>query len=449
MQSIFKNASGYFHPKILITFFLGFSSGLPFLLTLATLHAWLAESGINKTTIGIFVLVTIPYSLKFVWAPFIDHFKIPVLGSYFGKRRGWILTSQLLLMGSLVLLGSTQPQANIWLTAGAAFMVTLFSATQDIGIEAFRVESVKFNFMGLAATASSLGYRSGMWVSGAGALYLASSFDWFYVYCMMAVCVSIGIVTVLASSEPLKENPLLTSKIISQDLDTKPFWFKVNQQFVASFKTMLRRQDLKIILFFIFLYKVGDTILNTMTMPFLLETGFTKFEIANVAKSFGISAMVAGGLIGGLYVGRSSLVNALIVTSFLQIAASLMFWMQAAQGHNLSLLFATIGIENFASGMGNAAFIVYLSSRCRMPHTATHFALLTSFGSFCRVIFSSLAGWTADHLQWTEFYGLTALLCVPCLLLVMFRASLFSTALVPNPLSSTILPAPDTIKGNL
>jgi PAT family beta-lactamase induction signal transducer AmpG len=415
LQQWLKSAATYQDPRILCTLFLGFSSGLPFLLTLATLHAWLTECGVNKTTIGLFALVTIPYSFKFIWAPFVDHFQVPGLCSFFGKRKGWMLASQLLLVISLVILGATHPQQNILLTAAAAFLVALSSASQDIVIEAFRVESLEPHLMGPGASASSLGYRLGMLVSGAGALYLAEHFSWFTVYIFMAGFVSIGILATLLSPEPQ------APKVHHIKNTNAPFWHHIRQQFRLSFKTMLQRKDIKTILLFIFCYKIGDTILNTMTMPFLLETGFSKIEIANVAKLFGITAMITGGLIGGLYLSHGSLAKALVITSLLQIFASLMFWLQASLGHNLGMLFVTIGVENFASGLGSAAFIVFLSSRCRMPHTATHFALLTSCGSFCRVTLSSLAGWTADHLLWTDFYLLTAMVCLPCLLLVLIK----------------------------
>jgi PAT family beta-lactamase induction signal transducer AmpG len=274
----------------------------------------------------------------------------------------------------------------------------------------------------------------------------------------MACCVGVGMIATLLSKEPTIQGQLQYQEkskrilypyhhlgTISEEnypdlADSrlnKPFWAEFYQKLQASLKGMLHRSDLRTILCFIFFYKIGDTVLNTMTMPFLLEMGFSKLEIAHVAKSFGIGAMIFGGFIGGAYMVHGSLAWTLVITAVLQMVASLMFWMQAFVGHHIGMLFVTIGIENFAVGLGNAAFIVYLSSRCRMPHTATHFALLTSFGSFCRVMLSSIAGWTADHLTWPDFYSLTAVLCAPALLLTIFKTSCFEyEEKVTDPLSA-------------
>lgn len=414
----------YRHPKIVTIIFLGFSSGLPFLLTLATLHAWLSEIGINKTTIGLFVIVTIPYSLKFIWAPLIDNLQVPLLCRLLGKRRGWLLTTQLGLILSLGLLGSTNPHQNIYMTVIAALLVAFASATQDSIIDAYRVEILDSQQMGPGAGASSLGYRLGIWVSGAGALYLASWWDWGTVYWMMAACMIIGIITTLLSSEPeinAQSQPYL------ETIDHSPatVWQQLSTWFSVSFTAIIQRTDITVILLFIFFYKIGDTVLNTMTMPFLLELGFNKLEIAHVAKSFGIGTMIVGSMIGGGYLIRGSLSTALVVVAVLQIFASIMFWVQAHVGYDITMLFITIGIENFSCGLGNAAFIVFLSSRCRIPHTATHFALLTSFGSFCRVSLSSLAGYMADQVAWTEFYRGAAVLCLPLLILIISRRHAF------------------------
>ena len=417
----------YGEPKIQAIMFLGFSSGLPFMLTLATFHVWLMESGVNKTTIGMFVLVTIPYSLKFLWAPLIDYYQIPLLHRLLGKRRSWLLTSQIMLIVALITLGTCQPQDNIALTALAAFFVAFSSATQDIVIEGFRVEYLHSHLIGPGVGASSLGYRLGMWVSGAGALYLASCYSWHIVYIIMACCVTVGILTTLLMTEDRHASSGFGTKDFHDTEDCLSIASPQAraQPFTLSFESILKRDDLRIILLFIFFYKIGDTVLHTMTMPFLLETGFTKLEIAHVAKSFGMSAMVIGGLIGGGYLSRGSLPWALTVTACLQIIASLMFYLQARTGHNITMLFFTIGIENFASGFGTTAFIVYLSSRCRIPFTATHYALLSSFGSLCRVTLSSSAGLAADYLPWTHFYSYTAVLCIPALVITLMRSSAF------------------------
>jgi len=407
----------YKEPRILSILFLGFSSGLPFLLTLATLHVRLSEVGVNKTTIGLFVFVTIPYTLKFLWAPIIDSWQLPFFGRFLGKRKGWMLITQLSLMISLVLLGFADPSQNIWMTAGAATVVAFCSATQDSVIEAYRVESLDIKSAGIGAGASVFGYRLGMWVSGAGALYLATNFSWLATYSFMSFFVMIGIVATLLSHEP-KYSKFSQKKISSPMLQAK-FRTLVS----SPMKTFINREDWGIIILFILFYKFPDTILNVMSIPFLLEIGFTKIEIANVAKFFGIGAMMCGGLIGGILLVRKPLIDTLFICGFLQIFSCLMFIIQAQVGHNILMLFVTIGIENLACGMGTAAFITYLSSLCRMPHTATHYALLSSFGSLARVTFSSIGGWLADQLNWHDFYALSALLCIPLIILLSLKSA--------------------------
>lgn len=416
----------YKEPRILSILLLGFSSGLPFLLTLATLHVRLSEIGVNKTTIGVFVFVTLPYTLKFLWAPVIDTWRLPFFCHFFGKRKGWMLITQLSLMISLILLGISDPSQNIWMTAGAATLVAFCSATQDSVIEAYRVESLDIKKAGIGAGASVFGYRLGMWVSGAGALYLASHFSWLITYVFMSFCMVIGMIATLLSPEPKY------SKISRKKLSYERLYVKFGTLVSAPIKTFSKREDWGIIVLFILFYKFPDTILNVMSVPFLLEIGFTKLEIANVAKFFGIGAMMCGGLIGGIFLTRRPLIETLFMCSLLQVFSCLMFMMQAYIGHNILMLFATIGIENLACGMGTAAFITYLSSLCRLPHTATHYALLSSFGSFARVIFSSVGGLLADQLHWNEFYILSAILCLPLIILLCLKKASFY-----YPLSST------------
>ena len=411
MTSRRGGARAYQEPRVLAVLFLGFSSGLPFLLTLATLHVWLLEVGVSKTGVGVFAFVTLPYALKFIWAPFLDRIKFPFLCTVFGRRKGWMLASQIGLIFSLLFLGSTHPQTTPWMTAVAAFLVAMCSATQDIVVEAYRIEALQVYDRGPGAGASSFGYRLGMWVSGAGALYLASSFSWFSVYAFMAGCVFVGIVTTLLTQEPEAQDAPSAKISASPPVKIRDYWAQPLQKLLA-------RPEIGLSVAFIFLYKIGDTVLNTMTMPFLLEVGFSKIEIAHVAKSFGITAAVAGSLIGGLLLAKRPLVSNLILCAFLQVLASLMFMMQAWVGHNLPCLFLSMGLENMACGMGTTAYLVYLSSRCMRPFTATHFALLCSFGSLCRVLFSCFAGWLADHTSWETFYLLSAFACLPCVMLL-------------------------------
>lgn len=409
-----KSFSSYLDPRVLAIFFLGFSSGLPFLLTLSTLSIWLKESGVSNTIIGLFVITTIPYTLKFVWGPLVDRIKIPGLTKILDHRRSWALFSQLILMVSLVMLGSSDPGHHIWMTALFAFCVAFSSALQDIVVEAYRIEVMNDEHIGASASSTYLGYRMGMLVSGAGALYLAHSLPWFTVYCLMAACVGIGLITTCLSPKL----PPQTKKIPDM-VPHLSFWNRIKSTYVPPLKDLLNTYDWRIVLTFILLYKVGDTVLNVMNTPFLLEIGFSKVEIAQVAKLFGISSMVMGGFFGGLLLNRFGILPCLLLCAMLQILSSLMFVIQALVGYNLSVLVITIGVENLTCGLGAAAFIAYLSSMCKQPHTASHFALLSSFGSMARIFLSILAGILADILPWEWFFMLTALACIPCLVFLI------------------------------
>jgi len=392
-------------------FLFGFSSGLPFLLILSTLSIWLAEVGISKTMIGVLAWVSVPYTLKFLWGPMVDNVRIPLLTDYLGLRRSWILLAQLALWLSLIALSTTNPVLNLWSTALFAFLVGCSSAIQDIAIEAYRIERLPQDKIGLGASVSVLGYRLGMLCSGAGTIFLAAYFDsWGMAYNCIATCMLIGIFTSLFSAEPLVNR------------------HKTSTDILASIKSFVRQRDWRIIIPFILSYKVADTVLNTMSMPFLLEIGFNKLEIAYVAKTFGIGAMILGGIVGGLLLHRQEIRYNLRTCVILQIIASGLFVLQAKLGHNVSFLFVSMGVENFSCGMSQVALIAYLSQLCSYHSTAMQYAILSSFASFVRVSFSSLSGWVADQFAWPQFYSLVAVSCVPSLLLLL----VYSRHFVPN-----------------
>ncbi len=412
--------------RILSIFLFGFSSGLPFLLTLSTLTIWLKESGVNNTTIGLFVVATIPYTFKFLWGPIVDQVQLPFLSSHLGQRRSWALISQLSLIFMLIGLGSSHPETNILETALWAFGVAFFSAIQDIVIEAYRIEIISENQKGAASSAIVLGWRFGMMTSGAGALFLAATFSWQIAYDLMAILMLIGLLTTLFSPSP---QLLVFSPAPHLSLKARPhrrFWHWISSTYGPPVKELWQTYDWRIVLAFILFYKVGDTALNVMNTPFLIELGFSKLEIAHVAKLFGISAMIVGGFLGGLFLNRFGILPSLILCAALQFLSSLMFVFQALVGHNLSVLVLTIGIENLTCGLGATAFIAYLSSLCSIPHTATHFALLSSFGSMMRIILSVGAGILADILPWSLFFTVTAAACLPCLFLLIHASDHFS-----------------------
>lgn len=419
-----------FDRRILAIFFLGISSGLPFLLTLSTLSFWLTQSGVSKTAIGMFVIVTLPYTFKFLWGPLVDRYSLPIIGSLLGKRRSWALFAQVLLILSLVGLGDTDPKNHLLLTAFMAFLVALSSACQDIVVEAYRIEIVDEDQYGVAASSTYLGYRVGMLISGYGALYLSSFLEWSDVYSIMALFVALGMITVFLAPrtqimvQSASPHPKHREIPTHEHLPSRFFkWLKVT--FLPPLRELLQHYDWRVVLAFIFFYKVGDTVLNVMTTPFLIEVGYSTLEIANVAKLFGIAAMIVGGFLGGFFLTRFGILASLILCSALQILSSLMFLVQALAGYNLGVLTITIGVENFTCGLGAAAYIAYLSSMCSAPNTATHFALLSSFGSLARIVLSIIAGWLADQMSWSEFYLMTAFACIPCMILLAHSARHF------------------------
>lgn len=394
---------------LISVFFLGFASGLPFLLILSTLSVWLAEIGVSKTMIGLFAWVSIPYALKFMWGPLVDKYRLPILYKYLGLRRSWILLAQIFLWITVVGLGNTDPLNNLMLTIIFAVLVGISSAIQDIAIEAYRIEILPPNKIGIGASTSVIGYRLGMLCSGAGTITLAALCgSWSIAYTCIAMCMVIGIITTLCSVEPKIQR---TATQIS-------IW--------RAIKFFAAKREWQIIIPFILSYKISDTILNVMNMPFLLEIGFNKLEIAYVAKTFGIGAMIFGGIVGGVMLMRQSLRQNLFTCVCLQAVASALFIVQAQSGNNLSLLFVSMGVENFVCGMSQVALIAYMTHLCSKQSTALHFAILSSFASFVRVGFSAVAGWLADRYGWPQFYAIVCVSCVPSILLLLFCVKHFA-----------------------
>ncbi len=416
--------AAYRDPKVVGILCLSFSSGLPFLLTLGTLHAWLKEQGVSNTGIGLFSLTTLPYAFKFLWAPVIDLIPIPKLTDLLGKRRSWILVSQMALLLSLMGLGLTNPAQHIGLTAFMAFMVCLCSATQDNGIEAYRVEVLNLEKPGPASAASIIGFRVGMWISGGGALYLAAHLPWRWVYIIMSSFIIVGMITTLLVEEPESSSPILEpwSGLKNKTMRLQHIYSSIMK---PAFMSLLRYKTLYMVLPFIFLFKVGDTVLNMMSIPFLLEIGFEKAEIAHVAKTFGLCALIIGGFIGGLLLQRYTMIQNITLSLCLLITSCFVFVLQAKVGHDIGFLFITIGIENIACGMSAATLITFLSRLCLPPFCATHFAFFSSFSSLSRVGLSTVSGWLADHLSWEAFFIYVAAGCLPTLFLVWVQKEVF------------------------
>jgi len=394
--------------------FLGFSSGLPLALTGTTLAAWLTESKVSLAAIGLFALVGTPYSLKFLWAPFLDRLDPPLIGGL-GRRRGWGLLIQLVLAILLLLLGQTDPLAAPERIALLAVLVAFASASQDIVIDAFRVEILESRQYGAGAAMIQLGYRLGMLASGAGALFLAEALPWSGVYAAMAGLVGVGALTLLVNREPALEPK------------TEPPASWLADTVLAPFADLVGRMgwSLAAVFAFIVLYKLGDALAGVMSMPFYLTMGFSKTEIAEISKIFGLGATLLGTFLGGAAVARFGLKPSLLVFGVFQMASNLMFAAQAMRGHDVGFLYLTIGIENLAGGLGSAAFVAYLSGLCRRSFTGTQYALLSSPAALGRTLFAASGGWLVERIGWVDFFLASTAAALPGLLLLLWMVRRF------------------------
>jgi PAT family beta-lactamase induction signal transducer AmpG len=413
----------YLNRRIVFVLLMGVASGLPLLLTLSTLSYWLSKVGVDKTTIGLFALVGIPYSFKFVWAPIIDQVRLPVLATLLGRRRSWLLLIQAFLAGAIVIMGLTDPTVAPLTVAAAAVAVAFFSASQDIVIDAYRIDILREEEQGAGAAVTQAGYRIGLLVAGAGAIALSDFVGWPVIFGMLAaVIVASMVVTILAPEPP---EPVPHDRTIERRYDIGAFVDWVKTAMVDPFLDFMKHRGWLIILAFVLLYKFGDAIGGVMANPFYNEIGFTGVEIAGISKVFGVIATVVGTFAGGLLVARLGLFKALVVGGILQAVTNLLFALLAVTGKDLTMLTVAIGADNFTGGLGSAAFVAYLSSLCNRAFTATQYALLTSLMAAGRTILSSGGGWLADHTDWASFFVLTTLLAIPGLLLLFWLSRLY------------------------
>jgi PAT family beta-lactamase induction signal transducer AmpG len=407
MKSWLASLRVYADRRMLAILLMGFSSGLPLALTGATLAIWLKESGITLTSIGLFAQVGLAYNLKFLWSPVMDRVAIPFLTRRLGRRRSWAVTIQAALALALIAMALCDPAADPWRVAFTAAAVAFFSASQDIVIDAYRVELLGEREQGAGAAVTQVGYRIGMIASGAGALYLASYFGWFWSYAGMAALMLVGIATVLMTREPRLVPP-----------PAEKNWFE--RAVAAPFAEFASRKGWLLILVFVVLYKFGDALAGIMSNPFYIALGFTKIEIANVAKLFGTFAGVAGIFLGGLAVYRLGLMGALLACGVLQMLSNLMYVVQYWAGSDPAVLAVTIAAENVTGGMASAAFVAYLSRLCHPAFTATQYALLSALAATSRTVLASGGGFLADRLGWTAFFVTSTLACLPSLGLLLY-----------------------------
>jgi len=388
-----------FSRRMLVCFIMGFACGLPLLLTITVLQAWMKEEGVDLTVIGFMSLVGLPYTVKFLWAPVMDRFTLP----FFGRRRGWLLSSQIALMCAIAGLGLVNPREP-WIIAVAAFLVTFFSASQDIVVDAYRREDLADEELGLGSSLYVNGYRVGMLLASGGGLIMADHMSFKMVYFIMALCMLPGVVTTLLTPEP--PLPAGTPKSIVEAV------FNPLSEYFS-------RQGALWILAFILLYKIGDTMASAMTTPFYLDIGFSKTEIGTVVKLFGFWAIVIGSLLGGVLMLRLGINRSLWIFGFLQAISTAGFALLAKIGHSIPALAGVIAFENLSGGMGTAAYVAFMASITNKKFTATQYALLSSLMGIPRVLASAPTGYLAKNLGWAIFFIMCTIIAVPGLLLIL------------------------------
>jgi PAT family beta-lactamase induction signal transducer AmpG len=391
---------------MLIAALMGFGSGLPLLLTGSVLQAWLKDGGVDLARIGLFALVGLPYTLKFLWSPVFDRFAILGLG----RRRGWLLATQAALAASLVALSASGPTPHdLTAVSIAALLVAFFSASQDIVVDAYRRESLSDLELGLGSAMYVNGYRIGMLAAGGGGLILADSLSFEQTYLLLALVMAACIAVTLSVSEPA----LAPGKPRT-----------LHEAVVLPFRDYFSRRGAWLALAFIVLYKLGDTMASAMTTPFYLELGYSKTEIGAIVKLFGFWATLAGATLGGIWILRIGLHRALWVFGIGQLVSTLGFCVLVMFAPSAVALAAVIAFENLTGGLGTAALVGFMGALTDRRFTATQYALLSSLMGVPRVLASAPTGWLAEQLGWVAFFVLCALIAIPGLLLLRPMARL-------------------------
>ena len=423
----------YAEPASLRMLALGFSAGLPLLLVFGTLSFWLREAGVDRTTIGFLSWVGLAYGFKWVWSPLVDRMPIPVLTRLLGRRRSWLLLSQTVIMAALVMMALTDPTLALAPMVYCAVAVAFGSATQDIALDAFRIESADTEHQAALAATYQAGYRLAMIWAGAGALWIAARAEvpnaalyqygaWRTAYLVMAASMLPGVLTVLLSREPVRA-PLAPARNAAEWLQgalIAPF-----TDFVGRY-----RWHAALILALIAIYRISDVVMGIMANPFYVDLGFSKDEVAAVSKAFGIVMTLLGAFIGGVMALRLGVMRVLMLGAVLSAASNLLFAWLATRGHDLSALVFVISADNLSSGIASAAFIAYLSSLTNVQYSATQYALFSSMMLLLPKFLAGFSGQFVDHFGYPSFFTATACLGAPVLLLVWLASRIKMT---PSP----------------
>ena len=412
MKPLRESLAIYAQPPVRVMLFLGFSAGLPFLLVFSTLTAWLAQAGVERATIGFFGWVGLTYSVKVFWAPVVDRLPLPWLTGALGRRRSWMLLAQAGIAAGLTGLALSDPVTQLTQVALLAVWVAFSSATQDIVIDAYRIESAPVEMQGGTAAAYQLGYRLALISAGAGALFIAAADGWRTAYLLMAALVGIGMLTALLIPEPGRKPP--------EAARSAGEWLE--QSLIGPFRDYFTRNGLRqalLILLFIGSFRITDIAMGVMANPFYLDQGYTLQQIAGIAKGLGVAMTITGAFVGGLAVAQLGLTRSLILSGVLVIASNLCFAALAGREPTSAGLSLIISADSLAAGMAGTAFIAYLSSLTHRAYTATQYALFSSLMTLPGKFLSGYSGQVADALGWQGFFLYTSALGIPALLLAI------------------------------
>lgn len=405
--------AAYTEPRVLQVLALGFASGLPLLLTYSTLSAWLATAGVRRAEIGTFALVGTPYAFKFLWSPLMDRVRPPLP---LGRRRGWGITVQILLIAAILGLGLCNPKHNLPLMAAFSVLVAFLSASQDIVIDAWRVESLKSDQQAPGAAMLQTGYRVGMLVAGAGGLIIAAHAGWFAAYATMAALLVPGLLVFLLVPEP----KVAAEISIAAGSGWQSIRHALATAVIGPFRDFMTRPLWPVILLAVFGYKLGEAMAAVMSTPLYISLGFSLTEIAAASKIFGFFSTVAGAFLGGVVTTRFGIRRSLIFCGVLQSVGNLFFVLQAVGGHRIGYLALCVTAENLTGAMAGTALITYLSSLCSPAFTATQYALLSSLALLGRTVVASSGGVLSEDIGWARFFLITSVIALPAIGLIMW-----------------------------
>lgn len=412
----------YTKRHVVVLFFLGFSAGLPYLLVFSTLSAWLADVEVKRATIGFLSWVGITFSIKVFWAPVIDRLPLPGLTRWLGRRRSWMLLAQVVIALALVGMAYTDPREDIIQLAQLAVIVAFASATQDISIDAFRIESADAEYQGVMAAMYIFGYRVALLVSGAGAFYIAEYYSWSDAYLAMAALMGVGMLTALYVAEPQRQDNSDVAEVALTgfSLTAIALWFR--DAVVGPFREFFQRngQQALLILTLIGIYKLSDITMGVMANPFYLDIGFSKLDIANIGKVFGFVMSIVGSALGGLLVVRYGIMRPLLLGAVLVATTNLFFVLLSQIGPDLTMLAITISADNISGGLASAVFIAYLSSLTNTAYTATQYALFSSLMTLPAKMMGGFSGVVVEGVGYSYFFLYASCLGLPAILLLLW-----------------------------